>query len=230
MIKELLFMVLASAGMGAIRHADSNPKTEDKVITTGMPTANANVKRYLNAKIKPARLNEIKSVAKKMLANKSRYDEVEEETGVPSMAVIAEIHYREADLNFKVHLHEGSSPLTGRTKLVPKGYPKTHAPPFTWFESACDALKLDGLTNVKTWDLAHILDMEEKYNGWGYRNRNLASCYVFGATSAQQKGKFTSDHGFDPNQWDGQLGTAVFLLYFESTGIIKLDKVRKISL
>ena len=58
---------------------------------------------------------------------------------------VAVIHDLEASRNFNAHLHNGD-PLTHRTVHVPKNRPPGN-PPFTFEESARDALTLDGLAH-----------------------------------------------------------------------------------
>ena len=74
----------------------------------------------------------------------------------------------ESSLNFKRHLHNGD-PLTARTVHVPSGRPRQGDPPFTWEQSAADALTLRNLGPRTDWSLSGTLYALEGYNGWGYR-------------------------------------------------------------
>ena len=103
----------------------------------------------------------------RLQANKARYQNVSETLGIP-WGFVAVIHNMEASLNFTKHLHNGD-PLTGRTVQVPAGRPKNGNPPFTWEESASDALTMKGLSAETDWSLAGTLYQLERYNGWGYR-------------------------------------------------------------
>jgi lysozyme family protein len=67
--------------------------------------------------------------------------------------------------NFNRHLHNGD-PLTSRTVHVPAGRPKSGTPPFTWEQSAVDALAYDGLTQVTDWSIEHVAYVFENFNGW----------------------------------------------------------------
>ena len=80
----------------------------------------------------------IEQTIQKIINNKPRYQAVSALSGAP-WYVIAVIHLLEASLNFNSHLHNGD-PLTARTVQVPAGHPKKGNPPFTWEESALDAL------------------------------------------------------------------------------------------
>jgi lysozyme family protein len=136
------------------------------------------------------------------IANKSRYQGVERDTGVPWM-MIAAIHRRESDCDFDTYLGNGE-PLDEVTTLVPAG----RGPFDSWEEGAVDALTYDGLTEVPDWRLEKMLFYLEKYNGLGYYNQNpsIPSPYLWAGTSIQQPGKYVADGKFDPNEMDEQPG------------------------
>lgn len=148
-------------------------------------------------------------LADKIRSNKLRYDEVENMTGVP-WYVIGAIHYRESSFNFKRHLHNGD-PLTQRTSHVPSGRPIKGNPPFTWIESAVDALKLKRWNLVTDWSIGNALSLIERYNGLGYKNKGLPSPYIWSWSSVYKKGKYVSDGKFDPEFVDKQCGTAILI-------------------
>ena len=62
--------------------------------------------------------------------------------------VVGLIHTMESSGNFAAHLHNGD-PLSARTTHVPAGRPKAGAPPFTWEESATDALTMQGFAKLE---------------------------------------------------------------------------------
>ena len=135
-------------------------------------------KLWDTAEIKASQVFRIDKAISLYLDNKSRYDGIENmrNGGVPS-AVVFVLHGRESTWNFSKHLHEGS-PLTGRTKWVPKGRPKS--PPangstYTFEESAEDALyKLKDLENKVDWSECNdSLYNIEKYNGLVTLNTDL---------------------------------------------------------
>ena len=82
---------------------------------------------------------EVERIVERIAANRTRYEAIAHETGVP-WGVVAVVHQMEAGLRFDRHLHNGD-PLTARTVRVPSGRPREGAPPFTWEESATDALR-----------------------------------------------------------------------------------------
>lgn len=155
--------------------------------------------------IKPSRANEFEHDAALLLAHKPRYQFIEARTGVP-WTLIAVLHLRESNANFGTYLGNGQS-LARRTTIVPKG-----RGPFATFEAgAIDALKLDGLTSVRDYNLEKQLYYCEVFNGGGYDARGLPSPYLWGGTSIQRPGKYTSDHGFNARAWDTQPGCVPIL-------------------
>lgn len=149
------------------------------------------------------------------LVNKSAYLEVEKATKIPWF-FIAALHMRESNFDFKKHLHNGD-PLTARTLNVPKNRPETGAPPFTFAESAIDALQYEGFAMEDNWDVATVFYNLEAWNGHGYRRSDNectptnACPYVYSGTQFYDCGKFISDHRFERSLADAQLGTMAFL-------------------
>ena len=169
-----------------------------------------------SAEIKPSQVFRIDKSIGLYLENKDRYKKIQNMRvgGVPA-AVVFVLHGRESTWNWGKHLHEGS-PLTGKTKWVPKGRPKfppANGHTYTFEESAEDALyKLKDLES-KDWTKCYdSLDQIERYNGLGYRFRDLNSPYLWNGTYHYQRGKFVSDGVFDSDFVDKQLGTATILL------------------
>ncbi len=158
--------------------------------------------------IKPSRVHEFERDAAQLLAHKARYQYIEAKTGVP-WHLIAILHMRESTADFDTYLGNGQS-LHQRTTIVPKG-----RGPFTGpqaFENgAVDALRIDGLTSVRDWRLEKELYYCEIFNGGGYDARGLPSPYVWGGSSVQRPGKYTSDHGWNARVWDAQPGCAPIL-------------------
>lgn len=162
------------------------------------------------ANISSASAGAVAIVANKIIANRSIYQAVERKTGVPWF-MIGAIHNRESSLRFNAHLHCGD-PLSARTVHVPKGRPKAGNPPFTWEDSAIDALTIPphSLDKVRNWSVERILYETEKYNGWGYLGKGN-SPYLWAGTSEYHGGKYVADHVYDPRAWDRQLGCVAVL-------------------
>lgn len=157
--------------------------------------------------------------------NKTRYDAVALRTTVP-WYVVAVIHSMESGCDFKTHLHNGD-PLTARTVHVPAGRPKVGNPPFTWIDSAADALFMKGWgNNGRDWRLGSLLDNLERYNGLGYRRDsvNINTPYLWAGSNFEQIGKYTSDGHFDPKAISQQIGAAVLLKEMEKNKVIQIPR------
>ena len=171
---------------------------------------------WSRATVKANRRDDALALARRIAANKARYAAVQAATGVP-WPMIGALHNRESGLSFAGHLHNGDS-LKGYTRQVPAGRPKVgHGPPFTWQESAIDALIMPAhkLNAVKTWSIERILYECERYNGWGYLGKGN-SPYLWSWTSEYHGGKYVADHVYSPSAWDAQAGcVAVFQALIE---------------
>ena len=146
---------------------------------------------------------------KRLKHGQPNYQLVEREVGVP-WVFVGVIHGMECGFNFAGHLHNGDR-LTARTVNVPKGRPKDSEPPFTWLQSALDALRLKKLDSVTDWSVPHMLYLLEGYNGFGYRRRAMPSPYLWSFSNVYEKGKFVMDGKFDPNAVSKQCGAALML-------------------
>jgi lysozyme family protein len=144
------------------------------------------------------------------------YEEVGAGLGGIPWAFIGVIHGMECGFNFGGHLHNGD-PLTARTVQHPSGRPKTGSPPFTWRQSATDALTMKRLDRVTDWSVPHMLFLLEGYNGFGYRRRGVPTPYLWSFSSLYEKGKFVADGVFDPAAVSKQCGAAVMLKAVPST-------------
>lgn len=104
--------------------------------------------------------------ARRVMRGKAEYLKVQKALGTPWWWV-GITHLMEAFCDFTRHPHNGD-PLTARTKQVPAGRPLKGSPPFTWFDSAIDALTMKGLQRIADWSIERCLYEWERYNGWGY--------------------------------------------------------------
>jgi lysozyme family protein len=144
--------------------------------------------------------------ARYAIENKAIYQAIETFSEVP-WGMVAVIHRREGDGDFHTYLGNGQ-PLAHRTTIVPRGrgpFLGSHA----FIDGAIDALRIDGLLDVKDWRLEKQLFWLESFNGWGYGSR--PSPYVWGGTNIQIAGKYIRDHVFDAHVWDPQPGCAPLL-------------------
>lgn len=159
--------------------------------------------------IKPARYKAVDNCVQAISRSRTIYEPIAAATGVP-WYVVGIIHKMECDCDFKKHLHNGD-PLTARTIQVPKGYPKSGNPPFSFYDSAVDALKLTGVTKWTDWSIGGTLYFFEKYNGFGYRSKGIYTPYLWSFSNHYSKGKFIKDGLYDPEAVSAQVGTAVIL-------------------
>lgn len=163
----------------------------------------------------------------KIQENKSRYETVEEKTGVP-WEMIGAIHAMEGGLDFCTHLHNGD-PLTSKTKCVPSGRPIKGKAPFKWEDSAADALIIKDLDKIDDWSPARVAYELERYNGFGYRNNHpeTLSPYLWSGTNHYTSGKYTSDHEWSITAKSKQLGALP--IYFKLKEKSNLTKAQLID-
>jgi lysozyme family protein len=174
--------------------------------------------------IRPDRLPLVSASAARIAANRSRYGHVGESLGIPWF-VVGLIHAMESGMNFDTHLHNGD-PLTARTTHWPTGRPKSGRPPFTWEESAIDALTVQGLPAWKDWTVPGVLYELEGYNGWGYRGLEspIPTPYLWSFSNQYTRGKYVADGKFSPTAVSQQCGAAVLLKRLIQLGSVELAR------
>lgn len=170
--------------------------------------------------IRPEGAADVQGIVDRLISNSEPYRDVGAALGIPWF-FIAVIHNMESSLNFKTHLHNGD-PLTARTVQEPKGRPKNGRPPFTWQESAMDALTLKGLSAATDWSLAGMLYQIERYNGFGYRlyHPHVLSPYLWGQSNHYTSGKYVKDGVWSDTAASRQCGAAVLLRRLAEMGQI----------
>lgn len=149
---------------------------------------------------------------------KPTYKQLGDSLGIP-WVFIGVVHGMECGFNFSTHLHNGD-PLSARTVRVPKGRPKSGEPPFTWIESARDALEMKGLAQAADWSLPMLLYRLEAYNGFGYRSRLLPTPYLWSFSNLYAAGKFVADGVFDASAVSRQCGAAVMLRVLQERSLV----------
>jgi lysozyme family protein len=175
----------------------------------------------------PARKTELQRAADFINSQsaKERYTEVSEatKTKIP-WYIIGALHYREANLNFMGHLHNGD-PLLTKTYHVPAGRPAGRWPPVDangktitdprtlWKLSALDAL--NGMVLAPSgWTGAGTCYSLEAYNGFGYHAHHVNSPYIwnyspfydFRGPPPYPAGGFDSDGHWNPAYVSKQAG------------------------
>lgn len=162
----------------------------------------------------PAKQAQIQAHLQKIRPGEMRYRALGEQLGIPWF-FIAIVHSLESGCNFTRHLHNGD-PLGARTVQVPQGRPANGNPPFTWEQSAEDALRMKGLVGQADWGLAAMLFRWEAFNGFGYRMRGLATPYLWSFSNLYTGGLFVADHVFDADARSRQCGAAVLLKHLQA--------------
>lgn len=181
------------------------------------------------AKIKLSWSTAAKNAAKQIISGKDKYVEVSQHVNNMPWELIGIIHKLEANCDFTKHLHNGDS-LARRTWQVPAGRPVDGTPPFTFLESAIDALKIKGFHNIEDWSDERICFELERYNGLGYHYRNTPSPYLWSGTQHYKKGKFTADHVYSTSAVSKQLGCIPILMTLrEMDAATKVTEVKKES-
>jgi lysozyme family protein len=173
--------------------------------------------------IHPERAQQMEHLVAQIVQHQPRYTAVGDPLGIP-WYVIGVIHSMEASLNFNTHLHNGD-PLTARTVHVPAGRPQAGQPPFTWEESATDALQVEQLDHWRDWSIPGMLYRLEGYNGFGYRLRHpeVLSPYLWSFSNHYVSGKYVADGTFSPSAVSEQCGAAVLLRRMAEIGTMQFD-------
>lgn len=170
--------------------------------------------------INSSKLSYIESTINKVLQNKLRYETVGNKLKIP-WSFIAVLHNMESSMSFNRHLHNGDA-LTARTTHVPAGRPKEGVPPFTWEESAEDALKIKNLQQWTDWTAPGMLYKIEEYNGWGYRRSHpqVLSPYLWSFSNHYSKGKYVADGRWSDTAVSQQCGAVVILRRLAEKGAV----------
>lgn len=181
------------------------------------------VQRYKNAKLRAEYVANIDDHVDRLRSNHKVYEEVAAPLGIP-WYFVGILHGLNAGYDFSTHLHNGD-PLTERTVHVPAGRPAKGTPPFSWAESARDALELADVPAWQDWGLAGMLYQFERLNGFGYRKLGTPSPYLWSFTDQYSSGSFVADGKFDLDAVAKQAGAAAILLRLIETGTIEPPKM-----
>lgn len=154
----------------------------------------------------------VKAAARLVAAFRPRYEIVASRCGSVPWWLVGLIHVMESGGRFDRHLHNGD-PLTSPTVQVPKGRPTPRGGPFTFEDSAVDALAMKRLDEVREWDIARVCYELERYNGWGYRlwHPETASPYLWSFTTHYARGKYVADGRWSATAVSGQPGAMAIL-------------------
>jgi lysozyme family protein len=188
---------------------------------------------FLECKVKPDKLADVKRIVTQITANRARYQAATAALGTMPWWFMALVHSLESNLSFNGHLHNGDR-LTARTTHVPAGRPVANPAanpkqppsatnPYTWEESASDAMRQKGLNAWTDWSVVGSLYKLEAYNGWGYRwyHATVLTPYLWSFTNQYTKGKYAADGVFNPNLVSAQAGAAAILRVMVDTNLVK---------
>jgi len=166
---------------------------------------------FTSCVVRSDKVNEIEALVDGMVADRDRYQQVAEALHIP-WYVVGVLHALETERNFACHLHNGD-PLTERTRHLPDGHPQTGEPPFSWEESAIDALQLRHLNQWQDWSIAGTLFCLEDYNSWSYRlhHPEVPSPYLWSYSTHYQQGKYVTDDAWSDTATFTHCGAAVLL-------------------
>lgn len=173
-----------------------------------------------NAVIVPRWEAEAKRNAQAIVNARPQLAEVEAHTGVPWW-VVGVIQCMEAGisqhgaLRLDCHLHNGD-PLTHQTVNKPAGRIPGRSGPFTFLESAIDAIRCDELDKVD-WSngaVEPLLYRLEAYNGWGVRqyHPDVLSAYLWSGTNQYKRGKYVADGKWSDTAVSGQIGAVPIIV------------------
>lgn len=161
------------------------------------------------------KVKELDYICRVATLNESQYRHVEGGARIP-WPLIAAIHFRESNQDFTKHLHNGD-PLTAKTVHEPRNRPTWGQPPYSWVDSAQDALS--SLWKPVTWDIAGCLEFSERYNGIGYQKHGVNTPYLWDYTSKYDSGLFVADGSFDPTKKECRPGIVSILKTLAQKGV-----------
>ena len=184
------------------------------------------VQRWLSASVPAQHKPAVDKAVRRIMLHKARYQAVDRQTDVP-WYVIAGLHNMESGGSFRHHLHEGS-PLSRRTRWIPKGRPKTGSPPFSWEYSARDALNYDRMGSKRWAYLFDTLWAVECYNGTGYwrYHRSTPTPYLYAKTSIERPGKYIADGKWSSTARSKQIGVAAIWRRMEAKNILCFRRLK----
>lgn len=179
--------------------------------------------RFSTCAVRANHTSEIETILNRIALSLDRYSDAGAPLGIP-WAFIACVHQMESSGRFTGHLHNGD-PLNARTVQVPAGRPLDGEPPFSWEDSARDALRLKRLDRWTDWSLPGILFRMEGYNGFGYRlhHPETPSPYLWSYSNQYTSGKYVADGKWDPAAVSRQAGAAVILKGMVERGMAEVE-------
>ncbi len=210
----------AASVIVSVANASSSPSVYPSV-RTNVPNRAEYDSLFSTCVVGPSHLAAVDRLIDRVQTNRARYEQVQGLAKVPWW-FIAAVHNLEGSMDFTTHLHNGD-PLTARTFHVPPGRPVAGNPPFTWEESALDALAYDHVSGWQDWTVGGALYKLEGYNGWGYRRQGIHSPYLWSYSNHYTRGKYVADGVWDPNAVSEQCGGGSLWRRMVDKGIIRIE-------
>lgn len=176
---------------------------------------------FTTCTVREERATEVDELIEAMLADQARYRNVGERLNIPWF-VIAALHDADTGRDFTVHPHNGD-PLTERTRHLPDGRPVEGEPPFSWEDSAADALRLYHFDQWSDWSIAGALFLLEGRGGWSYRlhHPEVPSPYLWNYSLHYAQGKYITDDTWSETAIAQRCGAAVLLRRLAERGLIE---------
>lgn len=178
---------------------------------------------FWSATLRADWINQIDATIDKIVSARPQLEKVGQATQTP-WYLVGVFWMLETGGSFSVHLLNGD-PLTAQTVHVPAHRPEIWPPPpgqDPWEYSAADAIRYYKLSRLEAAGLGEMLSALELANGRGYQSRGLFSPYLWNGTNLYDKGKFVSDHIWDPNAVSAQVGAVALLRRLQDKSVIDL--------
>lgn len=156
--------------------------------------------------VRPDRLAQVDSIARRMASRRDRYERVTGPFGVPWWWLAA-VHELEHSGRFTTSMVI-TDPID-----VPPGQPVPSATidDAQWDDTARALLRARGLASWQDWSVAGACYQWERYNGFGYREREVPSPYLWSFSNQYVSGKFVRAGVFSFTTVSQQAGAAVLL-------------------
>ena len=173
--------------------------------------------------IRPECAAEVEQQVDAIMVDRDRYRIVGRRLKAPWF-VVAALHQADTGCDFTVHLHNGD-PLTERTRHLPDGRPVEGEPPFSWEDSATDALCLRHFDQWSDWSIAGALFKLEAHGGWSYRlhHPEVPSPYLWNHSTYYSQGKYVADDVWSETAVAQRSGVAVLLRRLAERDLIEFS-------
>lgn len=132
---------------------------------------------YRDAVLRPDMSSSVAAAARRIAANRARYEPIAVATGVP-WYVIGILHAVQCEMQFDRNLRDGM-PLARSSDRAE-----------TFEDAAIQALRSVGLNRIRDWSIARVAWALETWNGFGYRREGIHSPFLWSGTTMYESGLF----------------------------------------